>query len=81
MVSLLVSQLLALIVAPFLWIVRGITSWMLGRRGVVEVELTNDGPRGRTLESHIAQLVALRRVADTPDVRAVLVRIRSPRLG
>jgi protease IV len=81
MLSLLVSQALALLVAPLLWIVRAITGWMLGRRGVVEVELTNDGPRGRTLESHIAQLVALRRVADTPDVRAVLVRIRSPRLG
>jgi protease IV len=81
MLSLFLTQAIALLVAPFLWTVRAITTWILGRRGVVEVELTNDGPRGRTLESHIAQLVALRRVAETPDVRAVLVRIRSPRLG
>jgi protease-4 len=81
MLSVLLSEALALCVAPFLWFVRALTGWILGRRGVVEVELTNDGPRGRTLEAHIAQLVALRRVAETPDVRAVLVRIRSPRLG
>ena len=41
MLSLFFSQALAILVAPLLWIVRGITSWILGRRGVVEVELTN----------------------------------------